>query len=165
MSKRLSNKSNGKRFYRKAPVTVTVQEVKTPSQGKITAVTVKFPSIPRIITERLSGIRSIAIDMWIVVGFLTGVILMGIVISGIRLQQNMAELSRIQGMRDQTLRQVAYWKEIVKTKGNYRDGYYALAALSYQLGDEKNARWYLEKVLTLDPQFKQAKILSEKLGS
>jgi hypothetical protein len=47
----------------------------------------------------------------------------------------------------------------VKEYKGYRDGYYQLAAVEYQLGNTQIAKSYIVKALHIDPTFPQGKIL------
>lgn len=51
------------------------------------------------------------------------------------------------------------WQKIVETRPNYRDGFFKLAVLNYQIFKDKESKNYLEKTLSLDPNFTPAKEL------
>lgn len=61
--------------------------------------------------------------------------------------------------RAELMRQEAYWQGVVDKYQDYRDGYYNIALLAYQLGEQGRAEEYIQKALDLDPNFKQGKEL------
>ena len=48
---------------------------------------------------------------------------------------------------------------IIKTYPNYRDGYFRLATLEYELGNRNKAKEYVQKALELDPNFEEGRRL------
>jgi len=130
----------------------------------------QFPSIPRIITEpfnfslgKLSILRFV--DRWVVVGFVSGILLMAIIITGVNLWQNSEALSKIKKERANYVQEIAFWKRVVAQYEGYRDGYFKLSLLTYQLGEKIQARSYLQKAMDLDPNFQEGKAFAQKLGS
>jgi tetratricopeptide (TPR) repeat protein len=115
-----------------------------------------FPNIFRFITER-----------WklIVVSLISVVILTGIVFQGLLLTQNLREFNRLQKTRANIAGELSYWEQIVREYEGYRDAYFRIASLHYQLGEIQEAKKSLEKVLSLDPNFKEAKVLGDKIES
>lgn len=63
----------------------------------------------------------------------------------------------IDEQRSTVKQQIIYWEQIVAKYTDYRDGYFTLAVLEYQLGNKEKARDYLKKTLVLDPNFDEAK--------
>lgn len=59
---------------------------------------------------------------------------------------------------------LAYWKDVVKSKPDYRDGYIAAASLAYQLGKTAEAKTYLNQALVLDPDNTEIQKLLGILG-
>lgn len=67
--------------------------------------------------------------------------------------------------RPQEVRQeIEFWKEIIKEKSNYRDAYFQLAVLNYQIHQKEKTVKYLQKVFDLDPNFEPAKKLEKMLN-
>lgn len=58
-----------------------------------------------------------------------------------------------QRQRQSLISQVGYWQEIVSKESGYRDGYFMLSVLEYQLGNFQQSKIYLDKVLSIDPNF------------
>ncbi len=52
-----------------------------------------------------------------------------------------------------------YWKDIVSTRPDYRDGYLMLAYYAKELGNSDEAAGYLEKVRSIDPNYQFPEIL------
>lgn len=59
---------------------------------------------------------------------------------------------------------LTYWKDVVKSKPDYRDGYMQLATLAYQLGKTNEAKSYLTQALALDPDNTEVQKLLGILG-
>ena len=58
-----------------------------------------------------------------------------------------------------------YWQGIVSKYKDYRDGYFQLAVLEYQLGNIQKAKLHLDEVLKLDPNFEKGRELGKVLSS
>lgn len=114
-----------------------------------------FPKIYRFITER-----------WkiIVVSLASIVILVGIVFQGLLLNQNLKEFNKIQKEKLNLVSELSYWQQVAKEYNGYRDVYLRIANLQFQLGKVDEAKKSLEKVLSLDPNFKEANVLGAKVG-
>lgn len=125
----------------------------------------QFPSIPRTITELPEFSFLSALDRWVVVGFVSGILLMAVIITGVNLWQNSGALARIKQERARYVQEIAYWKRVVDKYQGYRDGYFKLALLTYQLGEKAQARSYLQKAMELDPNFQEGRAFAQKLGS
>ncbi|MBI4084719.1 MAG: hypothetical protein HY431_02335 [Candidatus Levybacteria bacterium] len=124
----------------------------------------QFPNISRSITE-LPGFSFLSmLDRWVIVGFISGILLMGIIITGVNLWQNSEALVKLRQERARYLQEIAYWKRVVDQYEGYRDGYFKLALLTYQLGEKALARSYLQKAMELDPNFVEGKAFAQKLG-
>lgn len=120
-----------------------------------------FPSIPRIIPE--ISLKAFAFDRWVLVAFATGVLLMFVIVLGVDLHNNMLVLNKVKEERVNQAKEIAYWEDIVKKYSNYRDGYFKLALLTYQLGKKDEAKGYLQKALVIDPNFAEGRALEESM--
>jgi tetratricopeptide (TPR) repeat protein len=60
---------------------------------------------------------------------------------------------------------ISYWKTVVNKYPDYRDGYFRLSVLSFQVGRDEEAKLYLQKVFALDPNFIEWDELASRLGS
>ena len=113
-----------------------------------------FPNIFRIITEKWK----IAL-----VSVVSLVILAGITSQGLFLAQNMKELEKLDKERAVLSNELTYWQQVVGEYKNYRDAYFRIASLEYQLGRMDEAQKSVQKVLGLDPNFESAKVLGDKI--
>lgn len=65
--------------------------------------------------------------------------------------------------RNEGLKHATYWEDVVKKHPNYPDAYYQAAWYFYTLGYKKKAYTLLEKALFMNPDFREAKELEEKI--
>lgn len=70
---------------------------------------------------------------------------------------------QLTSQRSTLQKQILQWQHVVATHADYRDGYFELAVLEYQLGNIDKARMYNQQALTLDPNFKSGEELERKL--
>ena len=66
--------------------------------------------------------------------------------------------------RSKVLEQISYWNSVVEKRADYRDGYFQLSVLSYQIGKKDDAIVYLEKALQIDPNFEEGRKLEKILN-
>jgi len=127
----------------------------------------KFPKIFRFITEQ-KYFKRIKKHQWrlITAGFVSAIILGAIVIVGADSYKNYQENKRLSEKRENIETQIKFWKSINQKYPGFRDSYFELAILEYQLKDFSKSREYLKEVLRLDPNFKSGRklesILNEK---
>lgn len=115
-----------------------------------------FPKIFRFITEK---------GILIVVCIVSLVVLSGIVLQVLELQNTLHQVELTKEKRIELTKELAYWQDVVRRYGDYRDAYYKIATLQYQLGEIHQAKKSLEQVLALDPNFEEAKVLGAKIAS
>ena len=127
----------------------------------------KFPKIFRFITEQ-KYFKIINKHQWrlITAGFVSAIILLAIVIVGADSYRNYKENKKLTEKRRNIENQIRFWESVNRKYTGYRDSYFQLALLEYQLKDFNKSRKYLKEVLRLDPNFKSGRklenILSEK---
>src|SRR4051812_18174047 len=110
MVKQLSKRPNKKRFYKKPITETKVEAIQLTQKAQVTSIKFRFPSISRFFPEqsgetrpwaarlfpgRGSTVSSVAarifaepiqltkllsFDFWVIIGFVTGIVLMGIII-------------------------------------------------------------------------------------
>jgi tetratricopeptide (TPR) repeat protein len=124
-----------------------------------------FPKIFRFITEYHLSEQSIFYFKLTAVSFFSGLLLLGIGIQLIVLQQNREEARQASSQREQVIKELSYWKSLVGKYKDYRDVYYRIATLSYQLGNKDESKLYVRKTLELDPNFEAGKVLGAKVGA
>ena len=82
---------------------------------------------------------------------------------GIDLTGHIAKLQTIRNERSELRQEIGYWEQIIIKHPDYRDGYFKLALLEYQLGEKDKARQYVEKTLTIDPNYQPAIAFQKKI--
>lgn len=83
--------------------------------------------------------------------------------SGFRVYENFQQRQRVLGERLTITEKITYWEEIVKKYKGYRDAYFQLAVLHYQLGNKDKSYTYLQETLKLDPNFEEGRKLEKML--
>lgn len=121
----------------------------------------QFPKIYRFITERIekSG-KEIKI---LTAGFVFGLVLTLVVLACLDLASSFRNFKEIKVKRQTLVSQVSYWEKVVKKQEGYRDGYFMLAVLEYQLKQFDKSKEYLKKALSIDPNFSPAQDLQKAL--
>ncbi|MEX2007529.1 MAG: hypothetical protein WD992_02035 [Candidatus Levyibacteriota bacterium] len=123
----------------------------------------QFPKIYRFITERIKNTRG---DLKIMIlGFIFGVLAVLIVICSTYLALGLRNKSEIGSQREIVSSQIGYWEKVVEKQKGYRDGYFMLAVLEYQLRDFGKSKEYLDKVLSIDPNFSPAQDFQKVLSA
>ncbi len=124
---------------------------------------VKFPRIPRLITE-------LPQKKWFFYGkiacfsLITTVLLVTIILRGYELFQGIQVLEAATTKRDEIAKERTYWQDVVSRHPGYRDAEFKLAVLSYQLGEKEKAKEYLNEALTIDPNFKEGREFAKQVG-
>lgn len=85
------------------------------------------------------------------ISFVCGIFIMAIVVTGLQLQKSLEELGKMEALRQELEGRQLYWREIVAKYPDYKDAYFQLAAVSYQLGETTETRRALGKMLEIDP--------------
>ena len=111
-----------------------------------------FPKISRVITER-----------WFLIGLVSGILLAGIIIIAGNIQANIEERKNLEQKREKIKKEITYWQENARKYPGYRDAYFQLALLEYQLGDAQSAQNYINKVEAIDPNFQEVYKLEKVL--
>ena len=71
------------------------------------------------------------------------------------------ELQNVKKERERIVSEINHWGKVVSKYSDYRDAYFKLAVLEYQLGDNEKSKKYLEKALKLDPNFDKGRELEK----
>jgi|SRR5579871_157966 len=104
-----------------------------------------FPKIYRFITEAR-----------VLLGILSVVFLVGIIICLIAIQDKVVQRNLLEQKRAAIQKQILRWQAIAKQNPGYRDAYFQLALLEYQLGDFQATQEDLNTVEGIDPTFEEA---------
>ncbi len=114
----------------------------------------KFPSISRLITDARPLMLVILILIVISVGLQAYI-----------LYKNVEDFKKVDREKKELISQIDYWKGIVNKYKDYRDVYFKLAVLEYEIGDIQSSKNYLEKSFSLDPNFEEGKKLEKILSN
>jgi hypothetical protein len=121
------------------------------------------PRIPRTIPVSISLAWPKLLNEWLVVGFVSGILLFLIISMSLQIKDQVRELARRRTMQGAIVSEIAHWQKVTKQYTQYRDGYFRLALLQYQLGNEQLAGIYVGKSLAVDPNFQAGRAFQEKL--
>ena len=91
--------------------------------------------------------------------------LLFILIFSLDLLNNIRKEKQITEVRRELEKEAKVWEEIANKYQGYRDAYFQLGLIQYKLGNFDRAKYYLNKALFIDPNFKEAKNLQIILNS
>lgn len=77
--------------------------------------------------------------------------------------RKLLDIERNERTREEIEREISKWETVISEKHNYRDAYFRLAVLNYQIYKNEKALQYLDKAMALDPNFEEGKRLRELL--
>ncbi len=106
----------------------------------------KYPRIYRIITDLRIYVWITSFFLLVAVGFAASDLVL-------HLQQKQEREKQYEAIRQN----ITHWEELASKYPYSRDIYFRLAVWEYQLGDKQKAKEYVQKVLTLDPNFTEAR--------
>ncbi len=135
---------------------------KTP-QGMKEINVYKSPSFSRYIPEYLKKQNPFYVKV-ILVSFISGFLLMAISMKGYQFVQVTEALQSAQSQRSELEAERKYWLDVSEKYSGYRDAYFKVALVSYQLGDVDLAKKYLIEAMALDPNFKEGREFGQKTG-
>lgn len=121
------------------------------------------PRISRTIPVSVALPWSKLLNEWVVVGFVSGILLLLVVNLGVQIRGQLGEMAKRQTMQAAIATEITHWQKMTQRYGQFRDGYFRLALLQYQLGNEQLAGVYVEKALAVDPNFIAGKEFRERL--
>lgn len=124
--------------------------------------TLKFPKIYRFITETdrwfcRMGERSFwipTISVLTIVGLLFGAFML-VESRGVKDELSLKRVGLMAAAQE--------WEETKQKFPGYRDAYFALAVLYYQLGEREKARENLDRALEIDPNFEGGREMEKLL--
>lgn len=119
----------------------------------------KFPRIYRFITESV-------FTRWklISIGLLSFILLVAITVVSFDLYKNLSEKQKVEQERQKLIAKVNFWESIASQYKDYRDAYFQLAVLEYQLKNFDQSKSHLQKALGIDPNFEAARKLEKLLN-
>lgn len=130
----------------------------------------QFPKNYRTITERLGKLKKqnskllqkIKFESLV---FLYAVTIVLILISTFNLFQNFQKQKEIDLQREKIQSEIKVWQGVTDKFTQYKEGYYQLGILEYELGDIEKAKFYISKSLYLDPNFDKAREFQKILNN
>lgn len=122
----------------------------------------KLPKISRFFTE--SKNKSSWNDKKYLVYMFTFVFFAFLLFMGIDIRQKTIIANNLDLERQQIIRDIKKWENIVRDYEDYRDGYLQLALLEYKLGNSEKAKRYLEVVFEIDPNSVDGRELEKKIN-
>ncbi|OGH47812.1 MAG: hypothetical protein A3A51_03850 [Candidatus Levybacteria bacterium RIFCSPLOWO2_01_FULL_39_10] len=102
-------------------------------------------------------------ELLFVLGILT--IFTAILIISADIYTTIKDQKRVTNEKVRILNEISFWENEVKEKPNFRDAYFNLALLNYEIRKFDEARVYLNKVFSLDPDFEEGRRLEEIIES
>lgn len=121
------------------------------------------PRINRLFTE-LARVSVFSYFKIIFFSLITTFLLVSIFLRSYEILEGEKVLHAASIQRQSLESQKTYWLRVIRDYPGYRDAYFKLAVLSYQLGDKKQAKTYLDSTLSIDPNFKEARKFIEQVG-
>lgn len=141
----------------------------------------QFPNIYRIITEnkllkRVSKLefrllkqskhkKVLTYFLSFIILFVTVSLLIGVSVLAIKLYKEVLFYSKITNQRQVLQEKINFWQSFRQNYDGYKDAYFQIALLEYQLGNFQIAKEYNKQALLLDPGFEDAKNLRVLLES
>lgn len=135
----------------------------------------QFPNIYRIITENkfFKEITNLEISLLnqskhkktitYFLSFTTTILIIVLLIGSltltIKLYQGVGSYLKIANNRQDLSNKINFWQSFTQKYDGYKDAYFQIALLQYQLGNFEKAKESNKKALLLDPGFKDAKSL------
>lgn len=123
----------------------------------------KSPSISRSIPEIHFPAITLVPAKELMVGFVCGCLVVGIVFSSMRLLEKLNEYQRVLQEKKVFVQQKTYWESVTRQFPLYRDAHFRLGVLSYQEGKVNEANTEIAKALQIDPTFTEARLLAERI--
>lgn len=143
-----------RKFYKKNKAVSNVKKVNSKSKFE-------FPNISLIFPARsLFSLSKGKMLLWI---WLVLILFLALVLVGFDLYKNYQKNEELLVKREEIVKKIEYWQNVVLKYKDYRDGYFQLAVLEYKLQNFGKAKVYLQKVFELDPNFEEGRKLEKLL--
>jgi len=91
-------------------------------------------------------------------------ILIATIVVAFDLTKNVIQRNKEVAKRQKLMEQKIYWQSTINAYPDFRDAYFSLAIIEYELGNFNDASRYLEKVYEIDPNFEKGDFLKKKLN-
>jgi len=116
----------------------------------------KFPNISRRIPETIKKNKALILGLIL--------ILIATIVVAFDLTKNVIQRNKEVAKRQKLMEQKIYWQSTINAYPDFRDAYFSLAIIEYELGNFNDASRYLEKVYEIDPNFEKGDFLKKKLN-
>lgn len=123
--------------------------------------------IPGPIKKRLSKLnrkRVFSIYTKALKIFTLCILIVAVIAIGVDLNKNLQDKEKIDFEREKITRELDFWQSFVTKHQDYRDAYLQLAILEYRVRDYSKAKFYLNRALSIDPNFEKAKEMERVLS-
>lgn len=115
-----------------------------------------LPNISRFIPEKFNEVHLFAIGLTF--------ILISALVVGLDLYGNLSLEKKLIGETGELQSKLNFWELESQRHPGYRDAYFNLALINFQLRDLTSSRSNLEKALEIDPNFKKGREFEEILS-
>lgn len=126
----------------------------------------KYPSNSRIIPasgDRPDPAKFLKIYRASLKVFLAFIFILAMIIVFVDLQKNLSIKENIDMGRGSLTKELNFWEDFISKHKDYRDAYFQASILEYKLGNVNNAKKYVGKGLSLDPNSEDGKKLKQLL--
>lgn len=86
-----------------------------------------------------------------------------VVFAAFQLSSSLTQQKEAKKEKERVKYEVVFWEKVVQLHPDYRDGYFMLAVLEYQLGEASQSKSFLSKAMEIDPNFTKGKELEQML--
>lgn len=118
----------------------------------------KFPRISRFIPEKGQFSRTLYLIVYACVS-------LSVLLVGYQLFISLSQYARLSSKKKEIESKLTFWQQTAVNYPGYRDAYFQIAILDFQLGYKDEAKNSLNKALELDPNFQKGRELEKILAS
>lgn len=133
-------------------------------------VKLQFPKNYRSFTEDLEKfgkrnsktISKLKLELYVIAYF---VVIFGILIFSLDLLASFQKRKEINLQKEKIKNEIRVLEDVTSKLNNYREAYYKLAVLEFEIGEIDKAKFYLNKSLFIDPNFEKAREFQKVLNN
>jgi tetratricopeptide (TPR) repeat protein len=81
----------------------------------------------------------------------------------VQLSYSLKQQKQVIAEKEKVMHELSFWHSVTSERPEYRDGYFMLAKVQYQLGKKEEAKKNVQKALTIDPNFTEGKEFKQLL--
>lgn len=86
-----------------------------------------------------------------------------IIIESMQISQTLDTQKQRKKEKDRVTYEMSFWQQVINTHPDYRDAYFMVALLQYRLGDTVSSKGYVQKAMSIDPNFTKGRELQKIL--